>query len=102
MKYNLTRKNAEPVKALLALDKRIAREFHSCAVKTKEYPNNYGEMSQLRMELQALCGITELEALNVLAYRNVSDYIRKYNNGTVIGIGQLKNRPAGYIESETE
>ena len=98
MEYTLARKDVGSAKTLLALDKKIAREFHSCAVKTKEYPNNYGEMSQLRMELQDLCGITELEALNVLIYRNVSVYIRKYNGGTFAGMGQLPNRAVGYIE----
>ena len=65
--------------AQLALDRKIAEEYHACAEETKEYPHDYGEMRLLRMELQELCGITELEALNVLIYRNVSDYIWKYN-----------------------
>ena len=63
----------------LLLDKRIAKEFHRCAEQTQEYPNDYGEMKRLRVELQKLCGITELEALNVLIDRNVTDYISKYN-----------------------
>ena len=69
--------------AFLALDKIIANEFHKCAEKTREYPHDYGEMRRLRIELQELCGITEIEALNVLIYRNVSDYIWKYNAGSI-------------------
>lgn len=68
------------MKSYIVLDKKIAKEFHKYAQQTKEYPNNYGEMVQLRQELQELCGITELEAINVLIYRNVDDYIGKYND----------------------
>ena len=70
-------------RSFLALDKKIAKEFHKCAEKTKEYPYDQGEMRRLRIELQELCGITELEALNVLICRNVSDYIWKYNVGSI-------------------
>lgn len=66
------------MKSYLLLDRKIAREFHRYAEQTTEYPNNYGEMSRLSAELQNLCGITELEAINVLIDRNVSDYISKY------------------------
>ena len=68
-------------KTVLALDQKIASEFHNCAKQTREYPHDYGEMRKLRIELQKLCGITELEALNVLNCRNVVDYIAKYNGG---------------------
>ena len=66
------------MESYLLLDKRIADEFHLYAVQTKEYPHNFGEMRRLQIELQRLCGITELEAHNVLIDRNVSDYISKY------------------------
>lgn len=79
MEYSSTRTKSIPAKAQLALDKKIAEEYHACAEKTIEHPHDYGEMRMLRMELQELCGITELEALNVFTYRNVSDYIWKYN-----------------------
>ena len=62
--------------------RKIAMEFQTYAEKTSEYPHDYGEMRRLRVELQKLCGITELEALNVLINRNVSDYIWKYNRAT--------------------
>ncbi len=69
------------IKSYLALDRKIALEFHKCAEQAKEYPHDYGEMRKLRIELQELCGITEIEALNILIYRNVTDYICKYNSG---------------------
>lgn len=65
--------------ALITLDKKIAKEFHEAATHTPEYPCDYGEMRRLRLELQNLCGITEIEALNVLTYHNVSLYISIYN-----------------------
>ncbi len=68
------------VKTYINLDKKIAKEFHASAVRTKEYPYDCGEMRLLRLELMNLCGITEIEALNVLTYRNVEDYIGKYSN----------------------
>lgn len=43
-----------------------------------------GEMHKLRKELEDLCGITPLEALNVLIYRNVRDYIGKYNTAEYV------------------
>lgn len=53
------------IKSYLALDRKIALEFHKYAEQTKEYPHDYGEMRKLRMELPELCGITELEALTI-------------------------------------
>ena len=66
-------------KSFLLLDEKVARYFHDIALKTREYPLDYGEMRQLRCELQNLCGITELEALNVLTWNNVEFYIDFYN-----------------------
>lgn len=63
----------------ITLDKKIAKEYHALAMETVEYPCDYGEMRKLREELQSLCGITEIEALNVLTNRNVSLYISIYN-----------------------
>ena len=70
---------------MIALDKKIVDEFTELAVKTKEYPNDYGEMRKLRIELQNLCGITEIEAFNVLIKKNIMDYISKYNRCEIGG-----------------
>lgn len=64
--------------SFLLLDKKIARYFHELAEKTKEYPLDYGEMRRLRSELQELCGLKEIEALNVLTGHNVDFYISIY------------------------
>ncbi len=76
----------------LALDRKIATQFHSYAKHTKEYPHDLGEMRKLRIELQNLCGITELEAINVLVYRNVSDYINKYNRTIGMSTPMIEDR----------
>ncbi len=78
--------------SFLVLDRRTADQFHEYAKHTKEYPHDMGEMRKLRIELQALCGITELEAMNVLIYRNVSDYIHKYNSAIGITFPMIEDR----------
>ena len=101
MKYPCAGTKPIPVKTYLALDRKIAMKFQAYAEKTPEYPHDYGEMRRLRIKLQNLCGITELEALNVLISRNVSDYIWKYNRCSLAEIRQMKNKTVkitGYIE----
>ena len=78
-------------KSMVVLDKRIVDEFNELEVKTKEYPNDCGEMRWLRIELQNLCGITEIEAFNVLLKRNIMDYISKYNRCETRGYITQKN-----------
>lgn len=65
-------------KEILLLDAKIVKDFHEQAIKTVEYPLDYGAMSILKKELMDLCGVTELEAHNILCGRNVKDYINKY------------------------
>lgn len=65
-------------KAYILLDAKIANEFHEQALKTSEYPLDYGNMSILKKELMNLCGVTELEAHNILCGKNIRDYIYKY------------------------
>lgn len=65
-------------KTYILLDTKIAKSFHEQAMKTAEYPLDYGGMFVLKKELMDLCGVTELEAHNILCGRNVGDYINKY------------------------
>ena len=65
-------------KTYILLDIKIAEEFHEQAMKTSEYPLDYGKMYSLKKELVDLCGVTELEAHNILCGKNVRDYINKY------------------------
>jgi len=65
-------------KTQLLLDAKIAKDFHEQAKKLSEYPLDCGSMTTLKKELMELCGVTELEALNILCGRNVRDYINKY------------------------
>ena len=65
--------------SFLLLDKNTAYYYHGHAEQTKEYPQDFGEMRRLRSELQDLCGITEIEALNVLTGHNVDFYVKMYN-----------------------
>ena len=65
-------------KSFVLLDWKIAQDFHRQAMKTSEYPLDCGRMTCLKKELVDLCGVTELEAFNILCGRNVGDYINKY------------------------
>ena len=81
--------------SFLLLDKKTAYYYHGLAEQTKEYPQDYGEMRRLRSELQDLCGITEIEALNVLTGHNVDFYVKMYNgySDAATGIfGQIETR----------
>lgn len=62
----------------LLLDQKIAQDFHNQAMKTSEYPLDCGRMTLLKKELVKLCGVTELEAHNILCGKNIEDYINKY------------------------
>lgn len=80
-------------KTQLLLDAKIAKDFQEQAKKLSEYPLDYGSMSVLKKELMELCGVTELEALNILCGRNVRDYINKYTGkaeGRVIEVKEYQ------------
>lgn len=51
--------------------------------KAKGLPQNSGqdtaEWRKLRIELQKLCDITEIEAVNILRGLNIRDYVNKYD-----------------------
>lgn len=64
----------------LYLSYEVARKYHNKAVKISDNAEDIGIRRALRMELQNIYGLTELEAINVLNGRNVSDYVRKYQN----------------------
>ena len=65
-------------KSYLLLDEKIAKEYHEQALKASDYPLDTGRMRELKKELMDLCGITEIEAHNILCGRNTKDYIDKY------------------------
>lgn len=58
------------------LTRQIANEYQR---KAARLPDNglqdTGERRALRLELQERCGLTELQAINVLNNRHVGDYI---------------------------
>lgn len=62
------------------LTKASARHYQERALvyQITEHGQNCGELRKLGKELQKKYGVTELEAINILNGRNVSDYIAKY------------------------
>lgn len=65
-------------KSFILLDRKIVQDFREQAKKTSEYPLDCGRMTFLKKELMELCGVTELEAFNILCGKNIDDYIKKY------------------------
>lgn len=61
------------------LTREIVTEYQKRAEKL---PNNgrqdVGERRKLRIELQEKCGLTEIEAINILNGHHVSQYLNKY------------------------
>lgn len=57
----------------------IAKEYRD---KAKALPHDgmqdIGERKALRIELQKRCGVTELEAVNIINGHNIDDYCMKY------------------------
>ena len=59
------------------LSRAIAKEYQKAAL-ADEGLQDIGERRTLRIELQKRCGLTELEAVNVINGHHVQDYIAKY------------------------
>ena len=76
-------------KTYLLLDAKIAKDFHEQAMKKAEYPLDYGGMRVLKQELIDLCGVTELEAHNILCGRTTGDtwYISAHGTATSLLAG---------------
>lgn len=61
------------------LTREIAKEYQK---KAEQLPDNgkqdVGERRKLRIELQEKCGLTEIEAINILNGNHVDQYLNKY------------------------
>ncbi len=61
------------------LSRAIAKEYQRAAsALADEGLQDIGERRTLRIELQKRCGLSELEAVNVINGHHVQDYIAKY------------------------
>ena len=84
----------------------IAEEYKR---KAQFLPDNggqdIGQRRKLRQELQLRCGLTELEAVNILSGNHVADYVRKYymlQNGIAIDNDPKKNKNLINLEALEE
>lgn len=88
------------------LTQEIAREYQrKVATLTEGHGQNIGRRSELRDELMQMCGVTEIEAINILNGYNVEDYIRKYEilSGEIIIEMDEKTKSANqYLLRELE
>ena len=68
------------------LTREIVKEYQSKASCLRDDRQDIGELRKMKLELMDRCGITEIEALNILNGYNTTDYIRKYEilSGKVI------------------
>lgn len=66
------RKNTE------LLTEKIANDYYKRAKKISNTCLDIGERRELRIELQERCGVTEIEAINILNGFHTKDYIAKY------------------------
>jgi len=59
------------------LSKEICKQFQE---RAKQISNcaDVGAFRELRIELQNRCGVTEIQAINILNGRHVSEYINQY------------------------
>ena len=61
------------------ISRAIAKEYQRAAsALADEGLQDIGQRRALRIELQKRCGLTELEAVNVINGHHVQDYIAKY------------------------
>lgn len=60
------------------LTKKIATEYRKRALQLSNDVEDVGERRKLRIELQERCGLTELEALNILNGNHIEEYVHKY------------------------
>jgi len=61
------------------LTQEVCEAYREEAAKINEYdPQDVRRHRELRLELQELYGLTEIEAVNILNGNNISDYLLKY------------------------
>lgn len=61
------------------LSRAIAKEYQKAASSLMDDGiQDVGQRRTLRIELQKRCGLTELEAINVINGHHLQDYITKY------------------------
>ncbi len=63
------------------LTAEVAEEYYAKSwIYREAYGNKYiGKVKEIGDELRRKYGVTEIEAINILAGRNVSDYVNKYH-----------------------
>ena len=72
------------------ITRELAKEYQAKAMALG-YCEDVGEHRRLRIELQMRCGLTELDAVNLLNDRNTHDIIEKYKWREIIDANRNKN-----------
>lgn len=87
------------------LTEALAIEYRNRALKIEATnPLYVGEIRKLATELRARCGVTELEAFNILSGKCIMEYVSKYdrqNNNIAIN-KELHNENISLLQQEEE
>jgi len=89
----------------MSLTYEIAEAYREKAMSIGSDAQDIGTRRELRIQLQRECGVTEIEAINILNGRNVGDYVLKYQRGNLDNNytqGVREKKQAWYKQLEEE
>lgn len=87
------------------LTEELALEYRDKALKMKNTHNQYvGDIRKIARELRDRCGITEVEAINILNGNHIQEYVQKYDrkNNKIEIDEELHERNKSLLQQEEE
>lgn len=77
----------------------IAESYRQKAINLNKSNSQYtGELRTLGKELASRCGITELQAINILNGNHIKDYVQIYQHPVEPSNGKKKGEDSEYLE----
>ena len=81
------------------LTMELAESYRQKAINLSKTNSQYvGELRTLGKELAAKCGITELQAINILNGNHIKDYVHIYQHPVEPSNGKKKSEDKEYLE----
>lgn len=81
------------------LTTEIAESYRQKAINLNIANSQYiGELRTLGKELARRCGITELQAINILNGNHIRDYVQIYQQPVAPSTGKKKSEDSEYLE----
>lgn len=85
------------------LSRAIAKEYQKAASALMDDGiQDIGQRRTLRIELQKRCGLTELEAVNVINGHHVQDYIAKYERRQAEDERKQRDQDDGRVDKSSK